>query len=78
MVKIWSGSFWGGEDPSREEPLLRLMARTAVRPALAVPTLVLAVPSVVLGIAAQPLLTAATEAAAGLLDASAYVRAVTR
>ncbi|MFP8963089.1 monovalent cation/H+ antiporter subunit D family protein [Streptomyces nanhaiensis] len=78
MVKIWAGSFWGGEDPSREESLLRLMARATVRPALAVPALVLAVPSVVLGIAAQPLLTAATEAAAGLLDASAYVRAVTR
>jgi multicomponent Na+:H+ antiporter subunit D len=78
MVKIWAGAFWGGEDPPREESALRLLTRTTVRPALAVPALVLTVPSVVFGIAAQPLLTAAAEAAGGLLDASAYAGAVTR
>jgi len=51
---------------------------TRARGPVVVPALALALPSLVLGIGAQPLLAAADSAAAGLLDLSAYIEAVTR
>ncbi|MBB6475447.1 monovalent cation/H+ antiporter subunit D family protein [Sphaerisporangium rubeum] len=69
MIKIWSGVFRGTPPPGSAPPRGRL--------ALTAPALALAVPSLVLGAGAQPLLTVAGAAAAGLVDTSAYVRAVT-
>lgn len=73
MIKIWGGAFWGDPTAATETP-----APAPRRAALTAPALVLAVPSLVLGIGAQPLLTAATAAATGLVDTATYVRAVTR
>jgi multicomponent Na+:H+ antiporter subunit D len=42
------------------------------------PAFALALPSLILGLGAQPLLAAADSAAAGLLDLSAYIEAITR
>jgi multicomponent Na+:H+ antiporter subunit D len=90
MIKIWNGAFWGhdGEatwdDPETSNaPGGRASGTVAttptVRPAMSLvaPALLLAAFSVVLGVGAQPLLAATEVAAAGLVDISAYVAAVT-
>jgi multicomponent Na+:H+ antiporter subunit D len=73
MVMMWTSVFWarqpgqlplGGGRPS------------TFASRLAIPALALAVWSVVFGVTAQPLLAMADRAAAGLVDTSAYVRAV--
>ncbi|MFE7765340.1 monovalent cation/H+ antiporter subunit D family protein [Streptomyces sp. NPDC057438] len=78
MIKIWNAAFWS--DPVSSWPsrkALRPRATGTVRPALTAPAMALAAPSLVLGVLAQPLLTAASTAAGGLLDPSTYVQAVT-
>jgi multicomponent Na+:H+ antiporter subunit D len=82
MVKIWNGAFWGHDgEATWDEPAdtgaTATMARVRPKFALVAPALVLAGFSVVLGIGAQPLLAAAEAAAAGLVDISGYVAAVT-
>ncbi|MBB1252788.1 monovalent cation/H+ antiporter subunit D family protein [Streptomyces sp. OF3] len=64
-------------DAPPDEPR-RTAARTRARPALLAATVALAVPSLVLGLFAEPLLTAASTAASGLIDPTGYVEAVTR
>ncbi|MFD1661722.1 proton-conducting transporter membrane subunit [Streptomyces caeni] len=82
MIKIWEGAFWG-EPTARAASTARPVPpppreRTSERMALALPAVVLAAPSLLLGIQAQPLLTASAAAADGLINTSAYVRAVGR
>ncbi|MFD8552031.1 MULTISPECIES: proton-conducting transporter transmembrane domain-containing protein [Streptomyces] len=79
MIKIWSTAFWSGSvAPSHTRSAPLPLASAPVRPALTAPALLLAVPSLALGVLAEPLLAASSTAAAGLVDTSAYVRAVTR
>jgi multicomponent Na+:H+ antiporter subunit D len=73
MIKVWNGVFWG---PPRVPPAPDTAGPARTRPALVAPALVLAVLSIALGVCAAPLLAVAEVAAAGLVDTSAYVRAV--
>ncbi|WP_106400305.1 monovalent cation/H+ antiporter subunit D family protein [Actinocorallia populi] len=73
MLKVWSRVFW-----SRPSPVSALPGWAGPRPVLLAPAVVLAVPSVAFGLGAEPLWRVAETAAGGLLDVSAYVRAVTR
>jgi multicomponent Na+:H+ antiporter subunit D len=75
MLKIWSSAFWG--EPA-EHPATPQNGRANKREALVLPAFALALPSLLLGVGAQPLLAAADSAAAGLLNPSAYVQAVSR
>ncbi|EME62210.1 monovalent cation/H+ antiporter subunit D [Rhodococcus ruber BKS 20-38] len=80
MLKIWKGVFWGR---AAEDGVDAVSARrpgavlTHVRPALAVPGVVLAALTLAVGLGAQGLLVLAEQAAAGLLDVDGYVEAVT-
>ncbi|MEV5743876.1 proton-conducting transporter membrane subunit [Microbispora rosea] len=78
MVKVWREVFWGEETELIRGADRPSRANLTVRPALTAPVMALALPSVVLGLGAQPLLVAASAAANGLTDTTAYVRAVTR
>jgi multicomponent Na+:H+ antiporter subunit D len=80
MIKIWNGAFWGHDGEVTWEGGGDGGTRTQVRTRLSLvaPALVLAGFSVALGIGAQPLLAATEAAAAGLVDISAYVAAVTQ
>jgi multicomponent Na+:H+ antiporter subunit D len=85
MLKVWNAAFWqASPEEDRDDDGPHGAARTAatgvhtrLRPALTVPALLLAGSAVVLGVWAGPLLAAAEAAAAGLVDTSAYVTAVT-
>ncbi|RKT33556.1 multisubunit sodium/proton antiporter MrpD subunit [Microbacterium sp. AG1240] len=80
MLKIWSGMFWGTPGRESEGSAPPEAVATRVRPrigvALAAPAVVLAVGTLFLGVGAEILLALAQTAAEGLLDPSAYVRAV--
>ena len=84
MTKIWNGVFWG-EDPHPDpatEPGGSITTQVAsvapprVRTGLVLPGLALAGLSLCLGIGAEALLGLSLVAAEGLVDTSAYVRAV--
>lgn len=78
MVKIWNNVFWGHDGTGGwDDTGGRVVTGTRVRPALVAPALVLVSFSLIFGLGAQPLLTAAEAAAAGLVDNAAYVAAVT-
>ena len=69
-------------DESTDDPAAPVITeqrprRRRMRPALVAPAVVLATISVILGIGGEGLLTLAEQAAAGLVDVSAYVEAVT-
>lgn len=72
MLKVWNGVFRG---PAPDGPPGGTPVRVLVRGAG--PALALAGLSVALGVWAQPLLSVSGAAAAGLIDSTAYVRAVT-
>jgi multicomponent Na+:H+ antiporter subunit D len=77
MIKVWNSVFWGHDgEGSWDATGTPVVTATRVRTALVLPATVLASFSILLGVGAQPLLTAAGAAAAGLLDTSAYVTAV--
>jgi multicomponent Na+:H+ antiporter subunit D len=81
MLRIWSIAFWG-EPPRHRLPRTdgqpSDIRPTGARGPVVGPALALALPSLVLGVGAQPLLAAANAAAAGLLDLSTYIEAVSR
>ncbi|TKJ18123.1 monovalent cation/H+ antiporter subunit D family protein [Blastococcus sp. CCUG 61487] len=85
MLKLWNAVFSGptpDDDGAPAEDTPGAPTRTAtpprarLRPALTAPALVLAGLAVALGVWAEPLLAASAEAADGLVDTGAYVRAV--
>ena len=76
MLRIWSIAFWGEPPWHRADP--GALRPTRARGPVVVPALALALPSIVFGVGAQPLLSAADSAAAGLLDLSTYIAAVAR
>ena len=73
MTKIWAESFWkvapACDNPPR--PLTRATEWTLLAPIILLATL-----TVGMGLATEPLLLLANQAAAQLLDPSAYVSAV--
>ncbi len=73
MTKIWAEAFWkdrpAGADAFEPLPAMR-------RPAMLGPVVVLAALTLLLGIGAEPLLRLSSEAAAQLLNPSAYIQAV--
>lgn len=71
MLKMWSAAFWGNVPVA--QPRIDLSNHCGST----LPALTLAALSLLLGLVAQPLLTLTDTAAAGLLDTSGYVRAVT-
>lgn len=80
MLKIWGGPFWGA-DPQGErsyggEAAVAVAAPPRVRAALIAPALVLTLTTLAIGLGAQGLLALSEQAAAGLLDLSAYLEAV--
>lgn len=82
LLNIWSSTFWGSRDGGCTEATAvggttMLRSGYRIRPALAAPSVVLALATVVLGVGAQGLLALAEQAAAGLVDTSGYVEAVT-
>ena len=75
MIMMWSTVFWARRPG---QSLLGGRGSPRIASRLAIPALALSVWSVVFGVTAQPLLAMADRAAAGLVDTSAYVRAVSR
>jgi multicomponent Na+:H+ antiporter subunit D len=83
MLKVWNAVFWEGPDDGRTPAAedrggMRTALRSRSGPALTAPALALAALAVVAGVWAEPLLAAAAAAAEGLVDSTAYVRAVSR
>jgi multicomponent Na+:H+ antiporter subunit D len=77
MVKIWNNAFWGQDSTGGGwDDTGQVVTLKRVRTSLLAPALVLVAFSIGFGIGAQPLLTVAEAAAAGLLDTSGYVAAV--
>lgn len=78
MMKIWKGVFWRKSEDPEHSVSARKPGRllTYVRPSLAVPAVILTCVTLAVGIGAQGLLVLSEQAAAGLLDPSAYVTAV--
>ena len=74
MTKIWSEAFWKPH-PGGTSPSLGLLERRAGL-ALLAPVAALALLTVTIGLFPEVFVTLATQAAAQLLDPSAYVRAV--
>ncbi|WP_159945643.1 MULTISPECIES: monovalent cation/H+ antiporter subunit D family protein [unclassified Nocardiopsis] len=82
MLKIWGGVFWGAPPEKEEEPgaggaAVATARRGGVRTAVLLPSLVLTAVTLGLGLGAEVLLGLSAQAAAQLLDTSAYVGAVT-
>lgn len=83
MLKIWSGMFWSSEQAPDAGPEPGGATRTAtrtrprIRAALAAPAVTLAAVTLFLGLGGETLLDLSHTAAQGLIDASAYVQAVT-
>jgi len=86
MIKIWDVAFWGEPLSGRADHHAASSgaggsgpagAPARISPTLTVPALTLVGISLLLGLAAEPLLDLADTAAAGLVDPSGYVRAVT-
>ncbi len=73
MTKIWAEAFWK-DHPQPEHPFARLAPQT--RRPLLWPVVSLAALTVILGVAAEPFCALAADAAAQLLDPSAYIQAV--
>ncbi len=78
MIRVWNNVFWGDDGEGSWDALgAPLVSITRVRNRLVLPATALVAFSLILGLGAQPLLAVAGQAAAGLLDTSAYVTAVT-
>ena len=75
MTKIWGGAFWG-EPHLAVEPVDPVTARYGGTVPMLLATSVLVAGSLALTMAAGPLVDLCQRAAAGLLDPSAYIRAV--
>ncbi|MDF2230934.1 Na+/H+ antiporter subunit D [Albimonas sp. CAU 1670] len=74
MTKIWAAAFWAPH-PDGREPALSTLTPLQRRGFL-LPIAGLAALTLVIGLAPEPFVTFAEDAAAGLLDPSAYVAAV--
>ncbi|MCL3859544.1 monovalent cation/H+ antiporter subunit D family protein [Actinotalea sp. K2] len=77
MLKIWGTAFWGSppDDPDTVDGSTTMVK---VRARLVAPALVLTATTLCLGLGGEVLLGLASQAAAGLIDTSAYVEAVIR
>ncbi len=75
VLKIWLRVFWGRMSREDQEHLrpVPVAEMPRVRPALVLPPLLLTVVSLVMGLGGEPLLRAAAQAAAGLVETGRYV-----